>query len=80
MVTMIALLYPKKERPWSINCASMECQGCVKDVYSYTFGNQRAALSSPSKVNVFVGRIANKASNILIASLYNERQRSVNDF
>jgi hypothetical protein len=47
---------PKNEYPWSVNHLS-----------SYTFDNQRAALSCHSKVRVLVGCIAEKAMDTLIA-------------
>jgi len=49
-------------------CHQCERQQSVKDIESYTFNNQWAALSHPSKPDVEVGVIAKKVNDTLVAT------------
>jgi len=60
-------------------CDKCERQQSVNDFKSYRFGNQWAALSYCSKVNVQVGVIVKKANHRSLPHPENESQRSVND-
>jgi len=52
----------------SVNGPSMKDQQSINGFCSFTFGNQRAALSHTSRENVLGGVIARKASGTLIAA------------
>jgi len=62
MVCCIQLLRVPSPFP-TVYC---ERQQIINYVWLYTFGYQRAALSHPSKVNVLVSFIAERASNLLV--------------
>ena len=49
-------------------CDSCVCQQSVNDFWCYTFGNQWAALSHPSKVNVSVGVVDETANYTHVAT------------
>jgi len=53
---------------WLLGCVYGECQWSVNDFPSYTFGNQRAASSHPSKVKVLVVVIGKMDSDTLVTS------------
>jgi len=49
-------------------CDSNQCQQSMNDLESDTFGNQLAALSHRSKVNVLVASKEKKANDMLVAT------------